>query len=107
VYADPNGGWYYKARVGRDPLTGRWQQVTRRGFRTAVEAGRARRELLGQADVRVVHPSTKLLSVDDLLDLYLEGLDVDRRVSRKTQADYRNYARFYVRPLLGSWKAGD
>jgi hypothetical protein len=28
-------------------------------------------------------------------------------VSRKTLADCRNYARFYVRPLLGSRKAGD
>jgi integrase len=48
-----------------------------------------------------------LLTVDDLLELYFDGLDADRRMSRKTLADYRNYARFYVRPLLGSRKAGE
>ena len=35
VYADGKGGWYFKATLGRDPLTGRRSQVTKRGFRTA------------------------------------------------------------------------
>ena len=48
VYADGKGGWYFKATLGRDPLTGRRSQVTKRGFRTAGEAGRARKELLGR-----------------------------------------------------------
>ena len=33
VYRDANG-WYFKARTSKDPLTGKWTQVTRRGFLT-------------------------------------------------------------------------
>lgn len=43
VYADGRGGWYLKVTVGRDPLTGHRDQITRRGFRTAAQASRARR----------------------------------------------------------------
>jgi hypothetical protein len=50
VYKDGNGGWDVKVSVGRDPLTGRRTQITRRGFKTAAEAGRARREVLAQVD---------------------------------------------------------
>ena len=46
VYADGKGGWYFKATLGRDPLTGKRSQVTKRGFRTAAEAARARKELV-------------------------------------------------------------
>ncbi|MCU1487125.1 MAG: hypothetical protein JWN67_3871 [Actinomycetia bacterium] len=35
VYADGKGGWYFKATVGTDPLTGKRVQVTKRGFRSA------------------------------------------------------------------------
>jgi len=40
VYPDRRGGWYFKVTLGRDLLTGRRDQVTRRGFATAAEAGR-------------------------------------------------------------------
>ncbi len=30
VYADKRGRWYFKMTLGRDPLTGRRDQVTRR-----------------------------------------------------------------------------
>ena len=33
VYRDAKGGWYYKAATHKDPITGKWKQVTRRGFR--------------------------------------------------------------------------
>ena len=52
VYKDGNGGWYVKVTLGRDPLIGRRTQITRRGFKTAAEAGKARRELLAQAGYR-------------------------------------------------------
>ena len=32
VYRDANG-WYFKARTSKDPLTGKWSQITRRGSR--------------------------------------------------------------------------
>jgi hypothetical protein len=48
VYQDSRGGWYFKVSLGTDPLTGRREQITRRGFATASAAGRARREVLGR-----------------------------------------------------------
>jgi len=107
VYQDPKGGWYFKLSLGTDPLTGRRVQVTRRGFRTATEAGRARRELVTRADAGLVRPSSSLLSVDELLDLYLDGLDADQRLAAKTRFDYRHYADQYVRPHLGGKKVRD
>jgi integrase len=107
VYSDGHGSWYFKVSLGRDPLSGRHVQVTKRGYRSATEAGRARQELLKRADARRVKVSSKVLTVDELLDLYLDGLDADGRLSAKTRHDYRDYADTYVRPLLGSKKVRD
>jgi hypothetical protein len=46
-------------------------------------------------------------SVNELLDLYLDGLDVDERLSVKTRFDYRKNADAYVRPLLGAGRLRD
>jgi len=107
VYSDPLGRWYFKIRTGRDPITGQWQQLTRRGFRTAAEAGRARRDLLQKIDSGVVRPTPAGMTVNDLLDLYLDGIEADGRLSPKTCFDYRHYASDYVRPLLGPMKIRD
>jgi integrase len=107
VYADGRGGWYFKVTLGRDPLTGKRVQITKRGFRTAAAAGRARRDVLGKVDTGQVRPSSKALTVDELLDLYLDGLDADDALSVKTRFDYRHYADKYVRPALGARKVRD
>jgi integrase len=107
VYKDGNGGWYVKVSVGRDPLTGRRTQITRRGFRTAAEAGRSRRELLAQVDRGQLRPAPGALTVNELLDLYLDGLDTDGRLSAKTRFDYRHSADDYVRPHLGPRRVRD
>jgi integrase len=107
VYPDGRGGWYFKVTLGSDPLTGKRVQITKRGYRTAGEAGRERRALLAKADTGQVRPSSKVLTVDELLDLYLDGLDADAGLSPKTRFDYRNYSASYIRPLLGSRKVRD
>ncbi len=91
-----------QGHVGRDPLTGRRTQITRRGFDTAAEAARARRELLAQVDRGQLRPAPGGLTVNELLDLYLDGLDADGRLSAKTRFDYRHYGDDYVRPHLGA-----
>jgi hypothetical protein len=96
-----------KVSVGRDPLTGRRTQITRRGFKTAGEAGRARRELLAQVDRGQLRPAPGGLTVNELLDLYLDGLDADGRLSTKTRLDYRHYADDYLRPHLGARRVRD
>src|SRR5665213_4621708 len=97
VYPDARGQWYFKVTLGRDPLSSRREPITRRGFRTATEASKARRELLGKVDAGLVKPSRSGITVDELLDLYLDGLDADQRLSPKTRYDYRIYADTWVR----------
>jgi len=89
AYPDGRGGWYLKITVGRDLLTGRREQITRRGYRAASEASRARRELVSKIDAGLVQPARSLVSVDELLDIYLDGIDADERLSPKTLHDYR------------------
>ena len=107
VYADGRGGWYFKARLPADQASGRREQVTRRGFRTAAAAGKARRELLAQIESGRVKSTPAGMTVDKLLDLYLDGLDADDALSAKTRYDYRHYADDYVRPHLGSRRVRD
>ena len=102
VYRAPNGSWYFKATLGRDPLTGKRVQVTKRGFATATEAARSRREMLDGTRPEGTPSFDGTLTVDDLLDLYLDGLDADQRLSPKTRFDYRRNADAYVRPWLGA-----
>ena len=107
VYRDDRGGWYFKVTVGRDALTGRREQITRRGFRTAAEAGQARREVLGQKDSGRLRTSSKMLTVDELMRLYLDGLDADERLGAKTRFDYRRNVDAYISPWLGSRNVRD
>ncbi len=92
VYPDGKGGWYLKVTLGSDHVTGRREQLTRRGFRTATEAGVARRELVAQIDRGQLKPVARGTTVNQLLDLYLDGLDADGRLSAKTRFDYRHLA---------------
>lgn len=85
VYADQRGGWYVKVTLGKDPLTGKRAQLTKRGYRSAAEAARGRRELLAQVDQGLLRPASAVLTVNDLLDLYLDGLDADEWLSPKTR----------------------
>ena len=108
VYQDAKGRWYFKVWLGRDPLTGRQVQVTKRGFATAADAARARRKELDDTEDRPSAPSLPAsLTVDDLLDLHLDGLDADERLSAKTRFDYRINAKSYVRPWLGKKRVRD
>jgi integrase len=108
VYQDTKGRWYFKVWLGRDPLTGRQVQITKRGFATAADAARARRKELDDSEGHATAPSLPAsLSVNDLLDLYLDGLDADERLSAKTRFDYRINAKSYVRPWLGKKRVRD
>ena len=101
VYQDKRGKWYFKVTVGHDPLTGKRDQITRRGFATMAEAARERREVLGKVDRGQFVPSSAGFKVDELLDLYLDGIDADKNLALKTRFDYRQYAADYIRPYIG------
>ena len=102
VYRDAKGGWYFKASTHKDPVTGRWKQVTRRGFPTAAEAGRARDELLTEVAEAAVDPVVAGMSVADLVADYLDDCEAAERLSEKSLFDYRHYTEHYVSPWIGS-----
>jgi hypothetical protein len=60
----------------------------RRGLATAAEAGEARREMLNRLDKGLLRSSPAGMTINDLLDLYLDGIDADGRLSAKTRFDY-------------------
>ncbi len=72
--------------------------MTRRGFALRPRPVRARRELLGKVDRGELKPIAGGMLIDELLDLYLDGLDADGRLSAKTRFDYRHSADDYVDP---------
>jgi integrase len=107
VYQDSRGKWYFKVTVGQDPLTGKRDQVTRRGFATMAEAARERREVLAKIDRGQLAPSSAGLKLTELLDLYLDGIDADKNLALKTRFDYRQYADDYIRPYIGDRRVRD
>jgi hypothetical protein len=106
-YQDGRGGWYVKVSLGRDPLTGRREQITRRGFRAATEAGKARRELHALVDRGAIKARPGATTVNELMDLYLDGLDADGRLSAKTRFDYRHSTDDSIRGRLGDKRVRD
>ena len=101
VYQDAKGSWYFKVRTHKDPLTGRWVQVTRRGFRTAAEAVQARRALV-EEEPKVRRPAgDSPLTISELLELYLADADINKRLAPKTLFDYRHNCDHYIRPWIG------
>src|SRR5687767_14088747 len=71
-YEDGRGRWYFKVTLGRDPADRQAGSDHPAWFRTAAEAGRAPQGRPGQVDTGQVRPSSNPLTVNVLLDLYLE-----------------------------------
>ena len=94
VYPDGRGGWYLKVWTEPDPLTGKRRQITKRGFRTAGEAAEARRRLVEDVADGRIQTNSAGITVNELLDLYLDGIDADGRLSVKTRFDYRTVSGF-------------
>jgi len=94
----PSGSLRVKVYAGYDPLTGRRHYLTEvvpAGPRAAGEAEKARTRLLHQVDERR-NPSTRA-TLDQLLDRYLEVLDVEPTTMKR----YESIARVHIRPALG------
>ncbi|MHB1446851.1 MAG: Arm DNA-binding domain-containing protein, partial [Acidimicrobiales bacterium] len=122
VYPDGRGGWYFKVSLGRDPITKKERQVTRRGFRTAAEAAAARREcelslatgVPATAPARAsgpvtaapstVSPRSADMTLNQLLDVYIAGLEADGQLAPKTRFDTADRAKHYIRPVIGHLK---
>jgi hypothetical protein len=99
----PSGSLRAVVYAGTDPLTGRrhfLREVIPAGPKAADEAEKAVRRLAAQVDERK-HPRTNA-TLDQLLDRYLETLDV----AESTRKMYAKYCTKHVRPFVGRLKAG-
>ena len=101
VYKDARGTWYFKASTDKDPLTGKWSQVTRRGFTTAAAAAAAREELLREAEAQP-KAAVSGLTVRQLVEQYLDECEATERLGAKSLFDYRHYLDDYIDPWIGS-----
>ena len=94
----PSGSLRVKVYAGYDPVSGRrhyLDEVVPAGPRAAAEAERVRTRLLHEVDEQR-NPKTRA-TVDQLLDRYLETLDVEPT----TRTRYEGIIRIYLRPALG------
>ena len=99
----PSGSLQVTVYAGVDPLTGRRLELTETvpaGPTAARDAEKVRVKLLSQLDEQR-NPRTTA-TVNQLLDRYLELLDVDRT----TRTSYEGYIRNHIRPLLGALPLG-
>jgi hypothetical protein len=64
-------GWYFRATLGCDPLTGKRSQATNAASARQRRPTGARKDLSG--DRRVPRPSAVGMTVNELLDLYLDA----------------------------------
>ena len=94
----PSGSLRVKVYAGYDPISGRrhyLDEVVPPGPRAGAEAERVRTRLLHEVDQQR-NPKTRA-TVDQLLDRYLETLDVEPT----TRTRYEGIIRIYLRPALG------
>jgi integrase len=95
----PSGSYRVRVYAGMDPLTGRANYLTEtipNGPDALKLAKKARTRLVAEVDKQQA-PRTKA-TVNQLMDRYLELLDVDVN----TRKGYEGYIRNHIRPLLGS-----
>lgn len=94
-----SGSLRVKVYAGVDPLSGKRHYLTETipaGPRALAEAKKVRTRLIGQIDEQR-NPRTRA-TVDQLMDRYLDVLDVEQT----TRARYVAAIRLHVRPLLGA-----
>jgi integrase/DNA-binding transcriptional regulator YhcF (GntR family) len=99
----PSGSLRVKVYAGVDPLSGRRHYLSETvppGPNAEKEAEKVRTKLLNRVDEQRT-PRTKA-TVDQLMDRYLELLDVDVT----TRKGYEGYIRNHIRPLLGKLQVG-
>ncbi len=99
----PSGALRVRVYAGVDSLTGKRLYVSETvpaGPRAEKEAERARVRLVGQVDDQK-QPRTRA-TVEQLLDRYLDVLDVEPT----TRARYESILRLHVRPILGDLPVG-
>ncbi|MEV4317783.1 hypothetical protein [Actinocrispum sp. NPDC049592] len=99
----PSGSLRVKVYAGTDPLTGKrnyLHETVPAGPNAADDAEKVRTRLLNQVDEQR-NPRTRA-TVNQLMDRYLELIDVDAN----TRKGYERWIRNHIRPLLGALPVG-
>jgi integrase len=94
----PSGALRVRVNAGEDPLTGKrhyLSEVIAPGPRAAAEAEKTRTRFLAEVDQQR-NPTTRA-TLNQLLDRYLEVLDVEP----STRKRYESIIRLHIRPALG------
>lgn len=93
------GVFELRASLGRDPLTGRYGEITRRFYGTLRQAKTARAELVAEV-THGRHRGTNA-TVDDLVPEWLNELERKQR-SPRTIGEYERRYRHDIQPALGT-----
>ena len=100
-----HGTWFYRADIGRDPVTGKRREQRRGGFRTAKEAQSALAQVIAAVSTGE-HRHDERRTVGEWLTTWL-----DRRVENglrpSTALQYRAYVNAVLVPHLGRVRLGD
>jgi integrase len=91
--------WSVTVDLGRDPITGKRRQTTRRGFATKKEAEKAASELIAQAE-KGVNIINQNISLEEYLKDWIE-LSAKRKVKETTLKNYIRAINHRIIPALG------
>jgi integrase len=91
--------WLFKVDIGRDPVTGKRRQITRRGFSTKKEAQAACAEIINENEKGTYVNPSKVTVGQFILD-YLENT-YKGEVRRNTYEARMGFARKHIIPKLG------
>ena len=93
VYKDSNGTWYYTYKK-RDPITGNWKNIKKRGFPTKREATQAERQSL------VKYEAKSSITFREMVTLWETYNDVSAAVKQKHEEHFRiRFGKYIDMPL--------
>ena len=97
-------GWRYAFDGKTDPLTGERNRIREGGFATDKEAWAACHKAMAEYEsANYVKPSNR--TVEQLIEEWLTRRQ--HKLKPSMQANYRNYANYYVYPYIGKRPAQD
>lgn len=106
VYKDEETNTYYCILNYKDPITGRWKQKKKRGFKKLKDAKAAMAELenaLNQREYAKINP--KKMTLGSLLTNWLNYKKMTIRKS--TLQTYQYYIKSYIEPTLAKYQIAD
>lgn len=100
------GKWDFVFSSGRDPLTGKWKQVRRRGFASKPEARNAMKKLILEVESqKEINRDVSRVKFSDFANLWVETKKVS--VQYSTYSRYKHNLYYLIVPYLGKFKLNE